>query len=102
VKRLLWWSGAPARLLLFALLGLYRTTISPILGARCRFYPSCAAYAAEAIRIHGAVKGSALSMWRIVRCSPLTVGGTDPVPQRKDGRSPSGTLSVYDTVIRSE
>jgi uncharacterized protein len=101
VKRLLWWSGAPARSVLLAILGLYRVTISPFVGQRCRFYPSCATYAAEAIRTHGAVKGSALSVWRLLRCSPLTLGGTDPVPVRKGGSSRrEAKPPVYDAIIR--
>ncbi len=102
MKRLLWASGKPARSVLLALLAVYRAAISPLLGERCRFYPSCAAYAVEAIRTHGAVKGSALSMWRLLRCNPLTRGGTDPVPGPKGGNRAAGSsLSVYDGVIRS-
>jgi uncharacterized protein len=101
VKRLLWASGGPARSVLFALLGVYRVVISPLLGERCRFYPSCGAYAAEAIRMHGAVKGSALSLWRLLRCNPLTRGGTDPCPKHKKGTGERGAIaSVYDGVIR--
>ncbi len=101
MKRLLWASGKPVRSVLLALLGVYRGAISPLLGERCRFYPSCATYAAEAIRIHGAVKGSALSLWRVLRCNPLTLGGPDPVPKQTGGDSERVTSSpMYDSIIR--
>ena len=58
----------------------YRALISPLLPASCRFYPSCSAYAEEALRRHGAVKGSALAARRLLRCHPLHEGGIDPVP----------------------
>ncbi len=50
----------------------------------CRFYPTCSAYAIEALEIHGAFKGSCLSVWRILRCNPFTKGGVDPVPEKKE------------------
>ncbi|MBE6729259.1 MAG: membrane protein insertion efficiency factor YidD [Ruminococcaceae bacterium] len=49
----------------------------------CRFYPTCSAYAIEAIEIHGAFKGILLSIWRILRCNPFCKGGVDPVPPPK-------------------
>lgn len=58
----------------------YQVAISPMLGARCRFYPSCSHYGLGAIRAHGALKGSALTAWRILRCNPWNLGGIDPVP----------------------
>ena len=58
----------------------YQSTISPLLGPRCRFYPSCSSYAAEALAVHGAVKGSWLAMRRIARCHPFHPGGYEPVP----------------------
>ena len=60
----------------------YRYFISPLIGPRCRFYPSCSTYAVEAIKIHGAIKGGYLAFKRILRCNPLNEGGEDPVPAK--------------------
>ena len=62
---------------------LYRVVISPLLGARCRFVPSCSEYAEEAICRHGLLKGGWMALRRLVRCHPLNPGGEDPVPQKK-------------------
>ena len=70
------WAGA----LLLALIGLYRQWISPLLGPRCRFIPSCSAYGLEAISRHGAWRGSWLTLKRLLRCHPFTPCGCDPVP----------------------
>jgi putative membrane protein insertion efficiency factor len=59
---------------------LYQRFLSPLLGQNCRFHPSCSQYAIEALREHGVVKGSALAVWRILRCQPFCRGGLDPVP----------------------
>ncbi|MFF4771742.1 membrane protein insertion efficiency factor YidD [Microtetraspora fusca] len=64
----------------------YRAFISPALGPRCRFEPSCSAYGMEAIAVHGAVRGSWLTIRRIGRCHPFHPGGYDPVPPPR-GRS---------------
>jgi putative membrane protein insertion efficiency factor len=61
----------------------YRRWISPALPARCRFYPSCSAYALEAVATHGAVRGTGLAIWRLLRCHPFHPGGYDPVPPRR-------------------
>jgi uncharacterized protein len=67
---------------------LYQHTLSPALpvffgpACGCRFSPTCSHYAAEAINTHGAVIGTALAMWRLIKCTPLHPGGLDPVPAR--------------------
>ena len=71
--------GPVARVLL-ALVGLYRRGISPLLGPRCRFSPTCSAYAAGALTAHGALRGSWLAVRRVARCHPFSPGGLDPVP----------------------
>ncbi|MGQ0697133.1 MAG: membrane protein insertion efficiency factor YidD [Panacagrimonas sp.] len=70
-----------ARLLIF-LIRCYQRLLSPLLGNRCRFYPSCSCYAAEALQKHGAIRGSWLAARRLTRCHPLNPGGEDPVPDR--------------------
>jgi putative membrane protein insertion efficiency factor len=67
--------------LLILLIRVYRTVLSPMLGPRCRFEPSCSQYTQEAIATHGALKGSWLGVKRICRCHPLHPGGFDPVPR---------------------
>jgi uncharacterized protein len=61
----------------------YRRWVSPALPARCRFYPSCSAYALEAIATHGALRGVRMAIWRLLRCHPFHPGGYDPVPPPK-------------------
>ncbi len=68
------------RAILLGLLAGYRRLISPLLPPACRFYPTCSAYAAEALRRHGAMKGSFLTVKRLARCHPFCEGGVDLVP----------------------
>jgi len=72
-----------ARLLLVLLRG-YKRWISPLLGQRCRFHPSCSSYSMTAIAHYGALKGSWLTAKRLARCHPLHPGGYDPVPGTED------------------
>ena len=73
---------ALCRQLLVGLIRVYQLVLSPLLGQRCRFYPSCSQYTLEAIERHGPVKGSWLGLRRVCRCHPLNPGGHDPVPER--------------------
>jgi uncharacterized protein len=68
------------RRLLLGLVTAYRAWVSPLMGPHCRFVPSCSEYALEALRTHGAARGSLLSVHRLLRCQPLCAGGYDPVP----------------------
>jgi putative membrane protein insertion efficiency factor len=61
----------------------YQVFLSPLFGGRCRYVPSCSQYAIEALRVHGAVRGSALAAWRVLRCHPWGGHGYDPVPPRR-------------------
>jgi putative membrane protein insertion efficiency factor len=74
--------GRAVRGLLSGLILGYQRLISPMLGPRCRFYPSCSSYALEAVRVHGAAKGTVLATARVCRCHPWNAGGVDPVPAR--------------------
>ena len=76
----------PARLLMLPIAG-YRRFISPLLGPRCRFAPSCSEYALGALAEHGALRGLWLAVTRIARCHPFHPGGYDPVPPAKPARS---------------
>ena len=75
--------------LLIGLVRGYQLVVSPFLGQTCRYYPSCSAYALEALRVHGAIKGTWLAIRRLLRCHPWAPGGVDHVPPRRSpGSSP--------------
>jgi putative membrane protein insertion efficiency factor len=80
--------SAAARVLVVLITG-YRRFVSPLMAPRCRFEPSCSAYALEAIREHGALRGAWLAVRRVGRCHPFHPGGYDPVPPA----TPYGHLS---------
>ncbi|MGY1665176.1 MULTISPECIES: membrane protein insertion efficiency factor YidD [unclassified Geodermatophilus] len=82
--------GPLARALLAAI-GFYSRAISPALPPRCRFAPTCSAYAAEAVAVHGAARGSWLALRRLLKCAPWHPGGFDPVPAPRAGRTTPGT-----------
>lgn len=69
------------------LIRLYQVLISPLLGPRCRFHPSCSRYAAEALAEHGPLRGTWLAVRRIGRCHPFHPGGYDPVPPKRSSPS---------------
>lgn len=60
----------------------YQFALRPLVGANCRFYPSCSDYALEALEVHGAARGSWLAAKRLCKCHPYHPGGYDPVPER--------------------
>ncbi|CAN0593300.1 unnamed protein product [Ectocarpus sp. 12 AP-2014] len=73
----------PRWLLMKAMIGavrVYQYTLSPLLGPRCRFWPSCSSYTIEAIQVHGPLKGGWMAVKRIIKCHPGSSGGMDPVP----------------------
>jgi putative membrane protein insertion efficiency factor len=74
---------------LIGLLRAYRALISPLYGQVCRYYPSCSAYALDAVREHGSIRGSWLAVRRLARCHPWAAGGVDHVPPRKHARGVS-------------
>ncbi|MBC7772999.1 MAG: membrane protein insertion efficiency factor YidD [Pyrinomonadaceae bacterium] len=63
---------------------LYQLTLSPWIGGQCRFIPTCSAYAIEAYQLHGPIKGTWLTFWRLCRCHPFGGGGYDPPPLPRD------------------
>jgi putative membrane protein insertion efficiency factor len=69
-------------------LRVYKRLVSPFLPPACRFHPTCSEYAAEAIEVHGALKGSALAAGRVLRCNPWSAGGFDPVPTATAAATP--------------
>lgn len=62
----------------------YQVVLGPVMGGHCRFYPTCSHYAIEAYREHGPIRGTWLTVWRILRCQPLSRGGLDMVPGPRD------------------
>lgn len=77
------------KLVALALIRAYQYLLRPLLGAHCRFAPSCSEYAHEAIRVHGVARGAVLAAKRIGRCHPYNPGGFDPVPAAPDEPPPS-------------
>ncbi|MTH54433.1 membrane protein insertion efficiency factor YidD [Bacillus mangrovi] len=70
-----------------SLIRFYQKFISPMTPPSCRFYPTCSNYGLEAIQKHGAIKGSYMTVMRILRCNPMHPGGFDPVPEKKEKHS---------------
>ena len=108
-RRVSWWwehsIGWVLRWLLIIPIRGYQRFVSPLTPPSCRLHPSCSTYAVESIQVHGALKGSMLASWRLVRCNPWNRGGVDPVPARgrwlpdvlPDGRPRHGTMASRTT-----
>lgn len=77
---------APKNLLLLLLRG-YKRVLSPMFLPSCRYVPTCSDYAIEAVEKYGALRGSVLMVWRVLRCHPFVHGGFDPVPGRIGSRT---------------
>ncbi|YCI29300.1 membrane protein insertion efficiency factor YidD [Erwinia sp. PK3-005] len=77
-------SLSPGARLLIALIRVYQRVISPLLGPHCRFNPTCSQYGVESLRRFGMIKGSWLTVKRVLKCHPLNSGGDDPVPPKTD------------------
>ncbi|KAF0151993.1 MAG: hypothetical protein FD143_1462 [Ignavibacteria bacterium] len=71
------------KIVLIKLVRLYQKFISPMFPPSCRFYPTCSEYAVQSFEKHGAIKGSAKTIWRVLRCNPFNKGGFDPVEKEK-------------------
>lgn len=71
------------RAVVLAPIRLYRRAISPLLPPRCRYYPSCSAYAEQAVQEYGILRGLVLAGWRLLRCNPFSHGGYDPVCEQR-------------------
>jgi uncharacterized protein len=82
----------PAARPLIAVLRFYQRWISPMFLPHCRFHPTCSAYGVDALRVHGLVRGTGLTVWRLLKCAPWHPGGLDPVPppRRRPGSTDSG------------
>ena len=68
--------------IIISLIKFYQKFISPFTSAKCKYYPTCSSYALTAVRRFGAIRGSALAIWRIIRCNPWSMGGIDYVPEK--------------------
>jgi putative membrane protein insertion efficiency factor len=79
-----------AREIVVAPIRLYQFVLSPLLGPRCRYAPSCSDYAIQAVRDYGILRGLVLAAWRLLRCNPLSPGGLDPVSAQRLFRRPAG------------
>ena len=66
--------------LIIRMIRMYQRYISPVKITRCPYMPTCSSYAIQAVEKHGAIKGSILAIWRLLRCNPFSRGGYDPVP----------------------
>ncbi len=84
----------PLKWLLLGLIKLYKKVVSPLLGPRCNYYPSCSDYAAQSIQRYGILRGLVLAGWRLMRCNPLSRGGVDLVEDQRLFKTAGRTASV--------
>ena len=80
------------------LIRVYRVTLSPFIGGQCRYEPTCSRYGLDAYRLYGPIRGTRMTLGRVLRCHPFTKGGYDPVPIPDDVRPKAGEgtgVSVY-------
>lgn len=104
MRKVLHWIGLPFTYLMVGLIKVYQFAISPLLGPKCKFYPSCSVYAVDALLTHGPIKGLLLAVRRLGRCHPWQVGGLDPIPPKGAWRpeiNPDGTPRKSRTVPSS-
>ena len=96
-------SHRPASKIVIAIVRLYQRLLSPLLGERCKYYPSCSRYAVDAIRSYGVAKGSILATWRVLRCNPFSHGGVDHACDQTVFKTSDGparfSLGRYATVL---
>jgi uncharacterized protein len=85
---------SPAAWVLLGPVHVYRKVISPLLPPTCRFYPSCSAYAVEALTVHGLFRGGWLTLRRLLRCGPWHPGGLDPVPPPREQSAVGGPVGA--------
>ena len=74
-------------LALIGMIRAYQSVISPMTGPTCKYYPSCSQYALTAVQRHGALRGTGLALWRLLRCNPWSLGGVDDVPPARDAHT---------------
>jgi uncharacterized protein len=86
-----------ARRIVLAPIRAYQVLISPALPRRCKYHPTCSAYAVQAIEHYGILRGSVLAAWRLLRCNPLSHGGYDPVTAQRLFRAPAHHHPAHDS-----
>ena len=87
--------GSLVKNVLLFMIRAYQALLSPLFYGSCRFHPSCSHYAAEAVEVHGPVKGAWLALGRLLRCQPFCRGGFDPVPEKKFQGAPNKKFSSH-------